>query len=115
MAFNRVTDFTTDHAAIDRMLERFKKHSERLEFDINQYWVHHAGDPLSPALQAGIDDVFLGPWSSDGGTDRTRRDGTIRPATPMLLGTGEAGKLPSRPGLELTTLATCRMRHHEPI
>ena len=38
MAFHRATSFTTDHAAIARVLERFKKEHERLFWEVSEYY-----------------------------------------------------------------------------
>ena len=86
MAFNRTTDFTTDHAAVVRFLERFKRESEQLEFVINQYWVHNRNDQLSEQLQSAIDNLFLGPIVGGDGSAR-RHDGSRRNAVPLLFGT----------------------------
>jgi VWFA-related protein len=92
MAFNRATDLTTDHGAVARLLERYRQAHEQLAFDIDNYWVHHRYDPLSEALQARIDDVFLGPAETTEAPapGSARRDGSMRDATAMLIGMDEA-------------------------
>jgi VWFA-related protein len=98
MAFNRATDFTTDHAAVARFLERYKRDHERIEFDVNQFWVHNRYDPLSKSLQAAIDAVFLGPLIADTRTgDTPRHDGTVRHATTMLVGMNDTRGIRSEP------------------
>jgi VWFA-related protein len=91
LAFNRATDFTTDHASITRFLDRYEAENERLEFDIDQYWVHHRYEPLSDDLQSRIEALFLGPAFGDARPgEPARHDGSMRNATAMLLGMDDA-------------------------
>jgi VWFA-related protein len=64
MAWNRATDFTTDHAALMQVLERFKKKHEGIEAKLRQIQSGLAavyGERGMPkAVQADIDAVFHG-------------------------------------------------------
>jgi VWFA-related protein len=94
LAFDRATDFTTDHAQVVRMLERYRQEHERLVFEFNE-WLQrrYTPDDTTPKpIREDIDAIFtgvptsrikkLGPsWSTSG-----RPDGTIRDSVPMLMG-----------------------------
>jgi VWFA-related protein len=68
LAWNRATDFTTDHAAIAEVLERFKREHEGLETRIvlwersMQSWFNPRDLPAD--IQRDIDNVFGAPKSS---------------------------------------------------
>jgi VWFA-related protein len=65
MAWNRSTDFTTDHEQIAQVLERFKKQHEKIESLLAQQFSGLAaiyGGLETPAwVQGSIDSVFSGP------------------------------------------------------
>jgi VWFA-related protein len=65
LAYNRATDFTTDHGAIAQVLERFKKRHESIESKLRSLQSGLAavyGDKSMPkVLQAEIDEIFHGP------------------------------------------------------
>jgi len=65
MAWNRSTDFTTDHEQIAQVLERFKKQHEKVESLLAQQFSGLAaiyGGTETPAwVQGSIDAVFAGP------------------------------------------------------
>ena len=64
-AWNRATDFTTDHAKIAAVLERFKKLHEGIESRLRQQFsglgAVYGGSRINPAIQKSIDEVFSGP------------------------------------------------------
>lgn len=64
MAWNRATDFTTDHAAIAEVLERFRKDHEsiesRLHFAQSGLAGIYGGKAIPERTQAQIDAVFAG-------------------------------------------------------
>ena len=72
LAFNRATDFTTDHARVGRVLERFRDGHERIQSLLAQYFGPLAdGTPalaaiygtkdIPPKIQRLVDEVFEGP------------------------------------------------------
>ena len=65
LAWNRATDFTTDHSQVADMLERFKKRHEAIEAALAMHFSGLAaiyGSPEIPArIQTDIDAVFAGP------------------------------------------------------
>jgi VWFA-related protein len=113
LAFDRATDFTTDHAQIVRMLERYRQEHERLVFEFEE-WLQrrYTPDDSTPKpIRDDIDAVFtgiptprirkLGPSWSDHG----QADGTMRESVPMLMGLDAAlnpgrGTLESGPTLQ---------------
>jgi len=101
MAFHRATNFTTDHEAIVRILERYKKEHEKIVFDINE-WVLFASSPYSPGhapipdrFYNRADDVFLGPAAADG--TRPPSSITLRRVVDMLLGMDRAVPVSEKP------------------
>lgn len=62
LAWNRATSFTTDHAKTIEVLERFKRHHERIEQDLRQHFsglaALYAGPEIPASIQTRIDDVF---------------------------------------------------------
>ena len=101
MAFHRATNFTTDHDAIVKILERYKKEHEKLVFDINE-WVLFASSPYSPGhapiperFYNRADDVFLGPAAADG--TRPPSPITLRRVVDMLLGMDRAVPVVEKP------------------
>jgi VWFA-related protein len=64
LAWNRATDFTTDHAAVLSLLQRFKDRHERIELLLRQQFsglaAVYGGTQIPQQLQANIDDVFYG-------------------------------------------------------
>src|SRR6185295_17792976 len=62
LAFNRATDFTTDHRTILLVLERFRQRHEGIDAALRQRLGGLAGiyATTPPALQAEIDELFLG-------------------------------------------------------
>ena len=64
LAYNRATDFTTDHAQLVQVLERFKAKQAGIE---NLLWLHfsglqaaHGSKNIPPHIQAEIDGLFAG-------------------------------------------------------
>jgi VWFA-related protein len=84
LAYNRATDFTTDHASLVPVLERYRKAHEDIEVKLTLYFSGLAGlyrDPRMPAfLQPDIDRIFAGPANTrtmplqSGASDRTDAD-----------------------------------------
>ena len=84
LAYNRATDFTTDHASLVPVLERYKRAHEEIEVKLTLYFSGLAGlyrDPRMPAfLQPDIDRIFAGPANTrtmpleSGASDRTDAD-----------------------------------------
>jgi VWFA-related protein len=64
-AWNRATDFTTDHAKIADVLERFKRRHEDIESKLRQQFsglaAVYGGSRINPSIQKAIDEVFEGP------------------------------------------------------
>ena len=65
LAWNRATDFTTDHEAIATMLERFRRSHERIEADLAMAFsglaALYGSKEIPKYLQTSIDEVFGGP------------------------------------------------------
>src|SRR5262245_11331049 len=65
LAWNRATDFTTDHEAIATMLERFRRSHERVEADLAMAFsglaAIYGSNEIPKHLQTSIDEVFGGP------------------------------------------------------
>ena len=94
LAFDRATDFTTDHQQIVRMLDRYRQEHERIIFEFNEWLIRRytPDDSMPKAIREDINAVFTGvptsriktpgpSWSST-----TQPIGTIREAAPMLMG-----------------------------
>jgi VWFA-related protein len=66
MAWNRATDFTTEHEKVASVIGRFRARHEEIEMDLRLQLGGlaglYAGRELPRAIQAKIDDVFNGPW-----------------------------------------------------
>ena len=79
LGFDRATDFTTDHAQVARVIERYKaKHEEILSAIALFYsWPGNRGKPLPDAIQADIDAVFQ---------TRPHDPSSMRSASSLLLG-----------------------------
>jgi VWFA-related protein len=62
MAWNRATDFTTDHEAIAKVLEAMRTQTPEIEANLRQYYSGLAAlygtSTLPPFIQAGVDKVF---------------------------------------------------------
>ena len=65
LAYNRATDFTTDHEKVAAVLERFKKKHESIEAKLSSMLsglaAVYGSKDIPPQLQADIDDIFHGP------------------------------------------------------
>jgi VWFA-related protein len=65
MAWNRATDFTTDHTKVVQVLERFKKEHEKIESLLAHHFsglaAIYGSKEIPPHLQGAIDGVFAGP------------------------------------------------------
>ena len=93
LAYNRATDFTTDHASLAPILERYKKAHEDIEVRLALHFSGLAGlyrPPGIPAfLQAKVDGIFDGtgartmPLESDA-RDRTDADYRRRVASALI-------------------------------
>lgn len=89
LAFNRATDFTTDHDRIIRMLERFKAEHERVVFNIKEFRIFNRLGMAQPAAtQADIDAIVGGPAPAD----------PMRKASDILLGIDGAVPVPEQHG-----------------
>ena len=68
MAWNRATEFTTSHAEIAALLERFKKDHEKIESLVSQRFsglaAIYGSRDIPAGLQHDIDAVFGGPSST---------------------------------------------------
>ncbi|HVL66817.1 MAG TPA: VWA domain-containing protein [Vicinamibacterales bacterium] len=64
VAYNRATDFTTDHEAIARIIERYRERHERIEAGLfhwfNDLQATHGARTLPAAIQAQVEDLFAG-------------------------------------------------------
>ena len=89
LAFNRATDFTTDHNRIILMLERFKREHERIVFNVKEFRnFNRLGLAQPAATQAEIDAVFAGPAPGE----------PMRKAADLLLGIDQTVPIPEQPG-----------------
>jgi VWFA-related protein len=94
LAWNRATDFTTDHQAVASMLERFKKSHESIESKLRQQFsglaAVYGSAEINPATQQMIDAVFDGPGTASRTLadpeipDRARIQQDVRRATDAL-------------------------------
>ena len=98
MAYHRATNFTTDHEAIVRLLERYKKDHEKIVFDINE-WIRFASSPYSPGhapvperFYTRIDDSLLG--LADAGRSSSL---SLRRVVDLLLGMDRAAPVAEKP------------------
>jgi len=89
LAFNRATDFTTDHARIIEMLERFKRDHEKVVFAVKEFRIFNRLGKAQPAsTQADIDAIFKGPPPSL----------PVRNAADILLGIDQSVPIPEQRG-----------------
>ena len=62
MAWNRATDFTTDHALIARTVARYDERAEAIETDLKQWFsglrAIYGSKTIPPHIQRRIDAVF---------------------------------------------------------
>ena len=69
LAYNRATDFTTDHAAIAAVLERFKRTHESIESKLVHAYAGLVGiygtRPVPAKVQAQVDEMFRGSGALD--------------------------------------------------
>jgi VWFA-related protein len=65
LAYNRATDFTTDHKRLDETLERYWKEHEWIEARLRQHFsglaAVHASPDIPPHIQAKVDGIFKAP------------------------------------------------------
>jgi VWFA-related protein len=89
MAFNRATDFTTNHARIEQVLDRYRRSYERIVFEITEFHERYPRMPLPPALQADMDAIFTGQTPAEALTamkaPRGQTDTRMRNAADLLL------------------------------
>jgi hypothetical protein len=96
LAFNRATDFTTNHAAIIQMLERFKREHERIVFAVKEFRIFNRLGMAQPAATRRHHAIFTGPPPGD----------PVRKAADLLLGSTSPCRSPSsaavdgKPGLD---------------
>ena len=68
LAYDRATDFTTDHGRIAQVLERFKRQHERIEQELRAQFTGlaalYGSKNVPPAIQKSIDAVFLEPGTA---------------------------------------------------
>jgi VWFA-related protein len=69
LAYNRATDFTTDHEKIAQVLERFKRNHVRIEALLRQQFsglaAVYGSKAIPRSLQRGIDEIFRGPGAPE--------------------------------------------------
>jgi len=116
MGFHRTTNFTTDHEAVVKILERYKKDHEKIVLDINEYLVmarapeikaargSKAGDsappgnaPIPDKFLKRIDAVFLGS-TPETGPAAAASPISIRYTAELLLRMTKAFPITLRPG-----------------
>ena len=116
MGFHRTTNFTTDHEAVAKILERYKKDHEKIVLDINEYLVmarapeikaargSKAGDsappgnaPIPDKFLKRIDAVFLGS-TPETGPAAAASPISIRYTAELLLRMTKAFPITLRPG-----------------
>jgi VWFA-related protein len=99
LAFNRATELTTDHAQVERLLERYRDRHEKVVFDINEFRRRiPPGVPKPPLpkwIQDEIDALFTRP---------------VRSATDMLLGMTRVQPLNEKPYQQAETYEGVRDR-----
>ena len=65
LAYNRATDFTTDHEKVRETLERYWKKHESIEARLSQRFsglaASYGGHEIPPGIQAEIDSIFKAP------------------------------------------------------
>jgi VWFA-related protein len=65
LAYNRATDFTTDHKRLDQTLERYWKEHEWIESRLRHHFsglaAVHASPDIPPHIQAKVDGIFKAP------------------------------------------------------
>ncbi len=89
LAFNRATDFTTNHDRVIQMLERFKREHERIVFNVKEFRIFNRLGMAQPAdTQADIDAIFTGPPPGD----------PMRKAADLLLGIDQSVPIPEQRG-----------------
>ena len=99
LAYDRATDFTTDHGRIAQVLERFKRQHERIEQELRAQFTGlaalYGSKNVPPAIQKAIDAVFLEP-----GTAGTREvaPATIGNADRLETDARRTAEILSRPG-----------------
>ncbi|MBE3133221.1 MAG: VWA domain-containing protein [Acidobacteria bacterium] len=70
LAYNRATDFTTDHEKVAQTLERFRRGHEKVEalivqqFDPRSLQAHYGSKEISPSTQQLIDEMLHGPGTA---------------------------------------------------
>ena len=87
LAFNRATDFTTDHATIAQVVDRFTRQNDAIEAELK---AHFSGlqaalgsRQIPESTQNKIDDVFRGPNMTNVRTVPARTDDPARAAGDM--------------------------------
>jgi VWFA-related protein len=69
LAYNRATDFTSDHEAVAHVLERFRERHERLEADLKHQVsglaAVYGGREIPEKMQSEIDELFESPDTPD--------------------------------------------------
>jgi len=69
LAWDRATEFTTDHERIAELLERFKRQHEAIEAKLKHYFTGltaiYGSRQIPPELRGAIDEVFNGPHAPE--------------------------------------------------
>ena len=85
LAWNRVTDLTTDHEQVAQVVERYRKENDAVRQEIAEWIPRYENEDLPASIQAHIDRVFEPP----AGAATPSRPLHMRSATELLLGTAE--------------------------
>jgi len=95
LAWNRATDFTSDHSTVSALLERFKRRHEKIENDLQMHFsglaAIYGSRDIPPHIQREIDAVFDAPGApgvrtvvDPGAPDARRRAADERRALDVL-------------------------------
>jgi VWFA-related protein len=107
-AFNRVTEFTGDHARAIGVLERYRREHERIFFEIREHYMRvRNGGPLPESIERRIDAVFGEAPSRNAvdlllGMDTPR--GHNEPAWNRQMNVADALRMADRSGYRLSEL-----------
>ncbi|HEX5071059.1 MAG TPA: VWA domain-containing protein [Vicinamibacterales bacterium] len=102
MGFHRTTAFTTDHARIAEILERYRREHEKLIGDINNYRFMSRGGPgqgtggaaIPDKFLKRVDEIFLGPSTAGSPASAT----FLRNTADLLLGMDRVVPVVEKPG-----------------
>jgi len=83
LAFNRATELTTDHAQVERFLERYRDQHEKVVFDITEFRARIPRGVPKPPLPKWIQDEIDAIFSAASASPRNGKPSASAPAQPM--------------------------------